>query len=777
MASETSKAQGIAAANPGATGDAGRKTAAKGKPAKAKVARVAAAEKATPGGGKRRAADGLVMMAMALVALALCFGLVVQAGVGLWLAVTVSAAFYMGLLTLHALARRHEQLDELRGEVERLKRDVARFGGEPAAGPPRAESVHGGSVVVATVPAPGAYDPAVAEAMPRQSEPTGMPTFGRPAPIAAAPQRPAPHAGAEDIAPPRSAAAAVPEVVRAPQSAGKRPPPRTAEAPLAGSVLPAADDMARKEPGPFGGVNRVPRNPNSVSEGRAGGDVAALSGEPMPVAPPSIASEGETAFNYRPGDEASRAPVSPREADVEMIQGLIKKLADEVNAADAAKLAPGRGNDSGQIAIDESIAALRDTAGSMRRGRSDAFTGDVRHASERGRDAPVTARAPIPQEAAEVGRPLADDEDLDVEALLRRAEPIARMTSMPPPLPAAAVHSKRTADVATQRADVEDRASFDEDTARELAEIEASRHGSAMETAAAESMRNDAISSQEMTAEISGWDGAASSDDTDVAQKAAAERRLEGVADAIGAGRIDVFLEPILDLEKQQPRHYEVSVRLRTGDGRELVIDHDAEACFASGALPLLDSVCLRRTASVARRLEERNKPGSVFATFNGQSLASDEFLTEFADAYDAQESLAGQLVLTFSQADVRRFRSPHWTMLQEMRDLGFSFALRAMTDLDMDFEQLASSGFKFVKLDAVVFLEGMPAPGAMLPAADICKHLAGEGMTLIVEAIDDDQRRARVFGFGVLFGQGRLFGGPRLMKAAAVAGEKSAAA
>ncbi|MGE0024822.1 MAG: hypothetical protein AB7S70_14455, partial [Hyphomicrobium sp.] len=62
--------------------------------------------------------------------------------------------------------------------------------------------------------------------------------------------------------------------------------------------------------------------------------------------------------------------------------------------------------------------------------------------------------------------------------------------------------------------------------------------------------------------------------------------------------------------------------------------------------------------------------------------------------------------------------------------------------------------------------LEGLPAPSGRISSADVCRHLAQHGMTLVVDHIDDDDKLARVFGFGVLLGQGQLFGGPRPVRA-----------
>ena len=88
-----------------------------------------------------------------------------------------------------------------------------------------------------------------------------------------------------------------------------------------------------------------------------------------------------------------------------------------------------------------------------------------------------------------------------------------------------------------------------------------------------------------------------------------------------------------------------------------------------------------------------------------------------------------------------------------------------------------SKAGFGFVKLDVAMLAEGLPHPGGHIPARDVCRFLADHGFGLIVEGIDSEGTLARVFGFGVLLGQGTLFGGRRPVKADVVAGSGQAAA
>ena len=252
--------------------------------------------------------------------------------------------------------------------------------------------------------------------------------------------------------------------------------------------------------------------------------------------------------------------------------------------------------------------------------------------------------------------------------------------------------------------------------------------------------------------------------------------RADEIVAALNAQRIDVSLEPILDLEGQRPQHYEVSINVRAPGGQRIDLSNVATDLSGTGVLPLLDQARIARAKAMARRLAERGKAGSVFAELNGETLDDDGFQQSVA-ADSVAGAFPGQLVLALPQAHVRMFAAADWQTLERLRAAGFGFALTDVTGLDMDFEGLAASGFSFARLDAATFLTGLPISEVTVAPAEICRHLAGCGLSLIVGGIRDDLQLAQIFGFGVLFGQGQLFGGPRPVKAAPATGLTAQAA
>lgn len=631
-----------------------------------------------------KAADVFVLGAMAVVAMAVTAALTVQFGAATWIAGVTGCTLFAALVSLHALRAGAKQAPAARR---------APAGGRKGRAAP----------AVAAQPTVPAFDPGdeTAAAMPPSE--AASPSY--------------PSQGFEDAVP----AGAHPDAVFAElatrhratgQSAPEYPPPFAEAAdPFAPPPLQGLDVQPSGDSGRRPAVAAPPSAPTSDPmqdywsfapgaprfdgpglpdpEPAYGGPSATVADVPVTVA----ADPAAAAPQPPPVPERSQA-ASPRQEDVEVIQGLIKKLADEVNAAEMGE--PGA---------------------KSKRGNPGAIEPGGLQAGDPALPAPPLAAA----------RPTPRGPEETVEASLSAL----RVTAS---------------------------------TMRAAGAAHKSEEASALAAASARSRFAGAAVPTPPPLP----DGQPSGEP---------EGRAAALSEAIAMGRMDVLLEPIMGLGDQQAQHYEVTLRLRAGNGDTLETSRNGGDLNGSRVLALLDAARMARTSAIAARLGERGKQGSVFSSYNGSSLADREFLADVEAQMRSRPATAGQLVLTFSQADVRDFESPEWSALADLNRLGFRFALSEVTDLDLDFEALVTAGFGFAKLEADVFLEGLRAPSGLVPAADICRYLAGLGLTLIVEGIDNDMKLARIFGFGVLLGQGQLFGVPRPVKADVVAGQRHAAA
>lgn len=237
--------------------------------------------------------------------------------------------------------------------------------------------------------------------------------------------------------------------------------------------------------------------------------------------------------------------------------------------------------------------------------------------------------------------------------------------------------------------------------------------------------------------------------------------RLSSVAEAIAARRMDVCLEPIVGLADHQLHHYEVVVLPRGEKGNMLALESQDHQLVRTGLLPLMDAARLKWAASMAASFAEARRKHVIFSAASAESLTADRFLDELANAYRQRESLPADVVLMFSQADIKAFSGTEWSALTDMRDLGFRFGLMEVGDLDYEFTALQAAGFAFVKLDAASLMKGLPGPAGVLAAPDVCRYVSEAGLTIIVDQIRDEATRAAVLDAGVLLGEGPLFGPP----------------
>lgn len=422
------------------------------------------------------------------------------------------------------------------------------------------------------------------------------------------------------------------------------------------------------------------------------------------------------------------------DADLEMVQRKIKALADEVNASDivrerigapapaAAQKPAAKAPQAQASALDASIGELKATAQTMRGGAG-------------------ASRVPLAQRESAAGAPHAEYQN-----------------ALPPPsgqaLPFELLIPATAERIAVSQPAFATSAAIDNSAAVDA--IAAALDAPAPQPYGLPELPSLDLPSAETIAVMA---------PSDAQPPPPRNPRIAAIVDAIENGEMDVFLSPIVALQSHQVSHYDVTVRLKSASGGYIDNAEQELQLAGSDLLALFDTARLRRAASLAQRLDAHNKSGSLLSAVNGPSITNAEFLETFARVFEERDRISNQLVLTFTQADLEQFSPSAWQALGDMQAFGFRFALSQIDHVAMDFAALAQRGFAFLRLEASALMNGLPARDRFIEADELCRYLAGAGMTLVADTIDDEAIRARVFGFGILFGQGRLFGGARQVK------------
>jgi len=676
------------------------------------------------------AKEGFILLAMALVTLAMGTALYLQFDLGFIAAAVCALSVYLGLLAGHALVHRNSAVSELKAELEVLETRIARATGQERGVQKRLDTADPDvktPVAFPDTPFPGSPEKGglVTDNCP---DAKGPPVLSNPGDLIN------PQSGASGQAADQDTLSVMP--------------------------LPKSKNADSVKSLPI--VNSQFTNPQQkvwpdlMNTGAASADgdfkSPSLGGElpPLPkvnrvVQPPERSTLQELA-TQQPGDFTSKKDAAPkaqsksnskpsrppRESDVAMIQGLIKKLADEVNATTVAS-----------SSTEPHLAKSASTPPSLPSKKKS--IGPVSIAAQ------VIASQSLSQKNETANTPEADSAEPDE-------------------------HTEKAADDAIKAADDAIEASVDalHTTARAMREKgqsspEAERLPSSETTTFwPGSLMRAALSGSS----DDGGDGLLEFERT-VNEVPPSPPVAPGVfaiiSEALNAGRVDVLLDPILGLENRRARHFEISVRLRDIDNSVIDTQTNRESFAGTGLDTMLDRATLSRTATVALQLDNRGRHGAVFSKVAAESFSAEAFINDVYAAFQERSGLSSQLVMTLSQSHVRRLGTREWITLEDLKSLGFRFAIASVTDLDMDFEDLGRKGFAFAKLDAEVFLNGLLEGEVRVPSSDICQHLADMDFTVIVDRIDNDSVLKQVRELGVEFGQGKLFGGARTVKAQAL--------
>jgi cyclic-di-GMP phosphodiesterase TipF (flagellum assembly factor) len=246
------------------------------------------------------------------------------------------------------------------------------------------------------------------------------------------------------------------------------------------------------------------------------------------------------------------------------------------------------------------------------------------------------------------------------------------------------------------------------------------------------------------------------------------------IKSAIDAGRIDLYLQPVVTLPQRKVRYYEALSRLKADNGDLVAAGDFITFAEAGGLMPKLDNLTVLRCVQVVRRLLLKNRDIGLFCNMSSATLTDSGFpkLLEFIEA---NRAIAPSLVFEFTQSAVRAMGPIEHESLAALAERGFRFAMDNLTDLRVEPRELNERGFRFVKAPAALLLNRIGAASTDIHPADFSDLLGRFGIDLIAERIEAEGSVVDLLDYDVRFGQGFLFSPPRPVRAEALQGAEPA--
>jgi cyclic-di-GMP phosphodiesterase TipF (flagellum assembly factor) len=243
------------------------------------------------------------------------------------------------------------------------------------------------------------------------------------------------------------------------------------------------------------------------------------------------------------------------------------------------------------------------------------------------------------------------------------------------------------------------------------------------------------------------------------------DETLVVLREALRSDRVDVYLQPIVSLPQRKTRYYECFTRIRAEDGTVIGPGSYIGVAEREGMVGAIDNLLLFRCVQLIRRTRNRDYDVSFFCNISGESLGDTRFISDFVDFVADNPELAPNILFEIGQSDLDNAPPESIDNLARLAQLGFRFSLDQVTHLNLNFSGLAARSFRFVKVDARYLLDSDVEVQSDIVVTDIKKQLDRYGLNMIVEKIERESDLVELLDLEVDYGQGYLFGEPRLSR------------
>jgi cyclic-di-GMP phosphodiesterase TipF (flagellum assembly factor) len=242
---------------------------------------------------------------------------------------------------------------------------------------------------------------------------------------------------------------------------------------------------------------------------------------------------------------------------------------------------------------------------------------------------------------------------------------------------------------------------------------------------------------------------------------------LDAVRDALNNNRVELHVQPIVSLPQRKIRFFELLARPRDADGKAYPAAPCLEALDAAGLRAEFDALMLLRGVQMVRKLEQRAKDVGFFLNLSPAMLAEIETFNPLYDFLQREREHAANIVLEFSYDGVRDLDRSGLYRLSQLSALGFALSLDGIDRLDLDYPVLAKLGVRFLKFNADCFFDAATVAKSAVDLSDLAEICRRHEMMPVLTKMEKESDLLKLADLNFPFGQGLLFGPPKMAKAA----------
>jgi cyclic-di-GMP phosphodiesterase TipF (flagellum assembly factor) len=263
--------------------------------------------------------------------------------------------------------------------------------------------------------------------------------------------------------------------------------------------------------------------------------------------------------------------------------------------------------------------------------------------------------------------------------------------------------------------------------------------------------------------------------------RAGDERNASGateiVRSALAANRVELHLQPIVELPQRRTVFYEAFTRLKDETGRLVLPQEFIPAAEQAGLMAQIDNLQVFRCARLLRRMTSSERKVAIFCNISLPAFADERSFAQLLDFLGENRDLACAIVFEIPQSAFERRTSAEARAMAMLAELGFRFSIDKVSRIDVDLPDLERAKVRYLKIPERVMAEQM-LDGGMRPRANLAREVdaaevaaicARHGVELIIERVETQDAGLRLLDLDIAYAQGHLFGAPRAVKESAL--------
>lgn len=225
--------------------------------------------------------------------------------------------------------------------------------------------------------------------------------------------------------------------------------------------------------------------------------------------------------------------------------------------------------------------------------------------------------------------------------------------------------------------------------------------------------------------------------------------------------RLELSLEPVIELSNDQTAHYRAQLSLVEGPGREVPHAVLIAKADSGGFRPAIDFVMLKQALPVLRRLHAKNPRLRIFVPLGLSSLNGAADLDRLVILMEESADVAGGIVLEIEHGNLGSLSTTGIDGLARLARLGVTLALTGVSTSGLDLAALRQLGVRFLDIEASSFETGLGLSPAWLQFSQFARAMQFQ----IVAGGVTTAAQAAAAGQMARFGRGAFFAPPRRVK------------